>query len=117
MRELVDQVLTTARFPTVELRMERLAVRDVVAEAVEEIAPKHAVVQFKDGCDGLGDGSPEDLFQPYVQRGTDRSGLGLGLAIVKQAVDVHRGSIEVTNTPGSGCVFAIRLPAASVSRP
>jgi signal transduction histidine kinase len=170
MRELVDQVLTAARFPKVQLRVERLAIRDVLAQAIEEIEPKaehkgiritldvdeklsvegdrrllhsvaanlignavkfsapgrrvvvrgrrdndHAVVEFEDGCDGLPEGSPQDLFQPYVQRGKDQSGLGLGLAIVKQAVEAHGGTIEVTNVPTVGCVFRIRLPSAPTS--
>src|SRR5215813_1080924 len=39
-RELVDEVLTAARFPSVELRMEQLRVRDLLAEAVQEVEPK-----------------------------------------------------------------------------
>ena len=167
-RELVDQVLMAARFPNLELRMERLAIRDMIAEALREVEAKiehkqisvtldidegltveadrrllHSVaanlignaikftapggilairssrdgnqlrVEFEDGCGGLPDGSPEDLFQPYVQRGTDRSGLGLGLAIVKQAVEAHLGTIAVTNRPGAGCTFSIGLPVVS----
>ena len=165
-RELVDQVLTAARFPNIELRMARLTIRNVLAEAVQEVEAKteqkrisvtldvdegltveadrrllHSVaanlignaikftahggtvlirgtrdddqvlVEIDDSCGGLPPGSPDDLFQPYVQRGTDRSGLGLGLAIVKQAVEVHGGTIAVANRPGGGCTFAIRLPS------
>jgi signal transduction histidine kinase len=167
-RELVDQVPTAARFPNVRLRMDRLAVRDVLAEAVEEVEPKaehkritvtldvdqglvvegdrrllhsvaanlvgnaikftlaggsvvirgtrdkdQAVIEVADGCGGLPEGSPADLFQPYVQRGADRSGFGLGLAIAKQAVEAHGGTIGVTTAPGVGCTFIVRLPAAT----
>ena len=48
------------------------------------------------------------IFEPYVTGKAE--GTGLGLAIVKQAVDFHRGTIEVTQTPGGGATFTIRLP-------
>jgi signal transduction histidine kinase len=59
-----------------------------------------------------GHGVPADrrhrIFEPYV---TDKlEGTGLGLAIVKQAVDFHHGAIDVTETPGGGATFTIRLP-------
>ena len=63
-------------------------------------------------CGGLPDGASTELFEPFVQRGTDRSGLGLGLAIVRQAVEAHGGTVAVENLPGRGCVFTVRLPAA-----
>jgi signal transduction histidine kinase len=170
-RELVDQVLTAARFPHTPLRMERVSIRDVVGEVVQELAPKaehkdiamrvetdgdvvveadrrllHSVaanlignaikftrpgaaivvraatedggviVDFEDSCGGLPEGETEDLFQPYVQRGKDRSGLGLGLAIVKQAVEAHAGTVELTNRPGNGCRFRLRLPIRQAAR-
>jgi signal transduction histidine kinase len=45
-----------------------------------------------------------------VQRGENRSGFGLGLGIARQAVEVHRGRIDVRDVPGTGCEFSIRLP-------
>ncbi len=37
-------------------------------------------------------------------------GTGLGLAIVKNAVDMHRGRIEVDSRLGAGTTFTVRLP-------
>jgi signal transduction histidine kinase len=48
------------------------------------------------------------IFEPYFTEKTD--GTGLGLAIVKQAIDLHRGTIEVMETPGGGATFVIWLP-------
>jgi signal transduction histidine kinase len=74
-------------------------------------------VQVDDHCGGLPPGDPAKLFEPFVQRSADRSGLGLGLAIVRQAVDAHGGRIDVKDDPGRGCTFTVVLPASPPSPP
>lgn len=54
------------------------------------------------------------IFEPYVTN--KDGGTGLGLALVKQAIEFHRGSIEVVETPGGGATFIARLPIAGRSR-
>lgn len=58
-----------------------------------------------------GPGVPADLrdriFDPYCT--TKEHGTGLGLALVKQTVELHRGTIAVTETPGGGATFVVRL--------
>jgi signal transduction histidine kinase len=39
------------------------------------------------------------------------SGSGLGLAIVRSIVDMHRGSVEVVSSLGTGTTFTVTLPA------
>ena len=94
------------------------------AEASEEGGPIEVVVSGAEGQSGSGAGvkvtiadhgpgvAPEKrarIFEPYV---TDKAGgTGLGLAIVKQAIDFHRGTIEISETPGGGATFTVRLPA------
>lgn len=73
-----------------------------------------ASVEIEDECGGLPEGKAEELFMPFVQRGSDRSGFGLGLAITKDAVEAHRGTVQVSNLPGKGCVFMISLPRGDV---
>ena len=70
------------------------------------------VIEVEDECGGLPPVKAEELFRPYVQRGSDRRGLGLGLAITREAIDAHGGELTVTNLPGKGCIFAVRLQAA-----
>ena len=67
-------------------------------------------IEVEDGCGGLPEGNPEELFEPLVQRGKDRSGFGLGLAIVKQAIEAHGGSTHVRSLSGRGCIFSLELP-------
>ncbi len=69
-------------------------------------------VEVEDECGGLPPGDPEELFEPFVQRGEVRNGFGLGLAIVRQAVSAHGGHVAVRNEPGQGCTFVVTLPAA-----
>jgi signal transduction histidine kinase len=67
-------------------------------------------IEVEDRCGGL-DVPGESLFTPFVQRDKKRRGVGLGLSITRRAIEAHRGAITVTNLPGTGCVFAIWLPA------
>ncbi|MDX1687319.1 MAG: ATP-binding protein [Candidatus Promineifilaceae bacterium] len=48
--------------------------------------------------------------QTAVERGI--AGTGLGLYMVKEAVERHRGSIQVESVEGEGSTFVIELPAA-----
>jgi signal transduction histidine kinase len=67
-------------------------------------------IEVEDGCGGLPEGDAAELFEPFVQRGENRTGFGLGLAIVKQALEAHDGSAYVRNLPGHGCIFTLELP-------
>jgi signal transduction histidine kinase len=69
------------------------------------------VLEVEDECGGLPPGKHTDMFKPYVQHGTNRTGLGLGLAIAREAVEAHDGELSVRDLPGHGCVFIMRLPA------
>jgi len=67
------------------------------------------VIEVEDECGGLPEGKIQELFNPFVQGGSDRTGFGLGLAIAKQAAEAHSGAIRVHNLPGKGCVFTLDL--------
>lgn len=73
---------------------------------------QRVVMEVEDECGGLPEGKIQELFNPFVQVGLDRSGFGLGLAIAKQAVLAHQGELRVHNLPGKGCVFVLDLPLA-----
>ena len=142
LRSLVEEVATdagpTAERNRVELvidapdtlsfngdrRLIRSAVSNIVGNAVKFTHEGRAItlraqrangfttIEVEDGCGGLPEGNPEDLFEPLVQRGNDRTGFGLGLAIVKQAIEAHGGSTRVRSLPGRGCIFSLELPEA-----
>jgi len=74
-------------------------------------------IDVEDHCGGLPPGSAEEMFLPFKQSGTDRSGLGLGLAICQRAVEANDGVVRVRDIPGSGCVFTIDLPRQLLPQP
>jgi signal transduction histidine kinase len=67
-------------------------------------------IEVHDECGGITGGNVNDLFRPFEQRGTDRSGLGLGLAFCRWGADTNNGRLYTRNVPGKGCVFTIDLP-------
>ncbi|MDP3541040.1 MAG: HAMP domain-containing sensor histidine kinase [Elusimicrobiota bacterium] len=75
-----------------------------------------AVLEVEDQCGGLPPGMISELFEPFTQKGTDRSGLGLGLAISRRAVALNSGTLAARDIPGKGCVFTITLPLAVAAR-
>jgi signal transduction histidine kinase len=83
------------------------------AGAISVRARRHdggITIEIEDACGGLPQGNTTELFEPFVQRGDNRTGFGLGLAIVKQALEAHGGRVSVRNVPGKGCVFALDVP-------
>jgi signal transduction histidine kinase len=67
-------------------------------------------IDVEDSCGGLRPGDAESMFLPFVQRGTERSGMGLGLSISRRSVEANQGTLNVRNVAGTGCVFTIDLP-------
>jgi signal transduction histidine kinase len=68
------------------------------------------LIEVEDQCGGLPPGKAEELFEAFLQRGDDHSGLGLGLFISRKAVEANGGLLQVRDLPGRGCVFVIDLP-------
>lgn len=78
-----------------------------------QTADDRVLIEIEDECGGLPPGTPDQLFRPFVQLGTDRSGLGLGLSISQRSVEASDGRILVRDLPGKGCVFTIDVPQAA----
>jgi signal transduction histidine kinase len=116
----VDQDVTLS----VDQRLVRSALTNLVRNAVKfshesgkvEVRARggseRVVIEVQDSCGGLPPGAVQQVFTPFAQLGTDRTGFGLGLAIAKQAADAHQGVIRVQDLPGKGCIFVLELPLA-----
>ncbi len=70
----------------------------------------HIQLAIADHGPGITPDARKQIFEPYFT--TKEAGTGLGLAIVKQTVEVHRGTVTVSDTPGGGATFTIDLPAS-----
>jgi signal transduction histidine kinase len=73
-------------------------------------AEDRVLIEVEDECGGLPAGKAEDLFRPFEQKSSNRTGLGLGLSISRRAVQANDGTLNVRNLSGKGCVFTIDLP-------
>jgi signal transduction histidine kinase len=89
-------------------------------EIESENSVDEVFVTISDHGIGIPAGDLGRLFERY-HRGANVSGIvgtGVGLYLVKMAVDLHRGSVEVSSTEGSGSRFLVRLPRQSaISKP
>jgi signal transduction histidine kinase len=84
--------------PNTEVALDAYAVADKI------------LIEVKDHGGGLPPGKAEEMFLPFTQFGTDKSGLGLGLSIARRSVELNAGVLSVRDIPGLGCVFTISLP-------
>ena len=81
----------------------------MVCVRARESAEGRVHIEVEDRCGGLDEGVAQQMFVPFAQMGTDRSGFGLGLAITRQAVEAHGGNVQVLDVP-QGCTFVVDLP-------
>ena len=115
----------------VEVEVDRVLMRSVVdnlvRNAVKFTRPGQGIAirvrasedragfSVEDRCGGLPENRTEELFLPFIQKGTDRSGYGLGLAIARRAAEAHRGTIQARNLPSVGCIFSVDIPLRQTS--
>jgi signal transduction histidine kinase len=68
------------------------------------------LIEVADECGGMAEGVQQQIFRPFDQRSTDRSGVGLGLSLSRKGIESLGGILSVRSVPGRGCVFTIDLP-------
>jgi signal transduction histidine kinase len=97
----------------------REALRNLVENAVRHTPPGTEVqitvgpggsILVEDNGPGLPAEVSSELGQPFRKGRESSDGAGLGLAIVRQAVELHRGKLEIGRSPRGGARFAITLP-------
>ena len=66
-------------------------------------------VEIRDHGPGVPGEMADRIFDPYYTG--KAGGTGLGLALVKQTIEMHGGTISLSQTPGGGATFQIRLTA------
>ncbi|MBF4472399.1 two-component regulator propeller domain-containing protein [Flavobacterium sp. HJJ] len=71
------------------------------------------IIEVSDNGIGIPLKSQEKIFKRFYQVSsskTDNTGSGIGLSLVRSLVTLHKGTIKVDSTPGSGSVFTVEIP-------
>jgi len=64
-------------------------------------------IEIRDHGPGVPPEIADRIFDPYCTG--KAGGTGLGLALVKQTIEMHGGTISLSETPGGGATFLVRL--------
>lgn len=107
-RTQIEQVLLNLARNAVEAMSDQPRERRVLLVARRY----HDAVEIRvvDTGPGLGELSPEHLFEAFVT--TKAQGLGVGLSISTGIVEAHGGRLRVDSTAGIGATFYFSLPCA-----
>jgi signal transduction histidine kinase len=75
-------------------------------------AGESALLEVADSGVGVPDEHRSVLFERFrtADNGDGRSGTGLGLAIVEEFVQLHGGTVEISEAPEGGALFSVLLP-------
>jgi diguanylate cyclase (GGDEF)-like protein len=77
----------------------------------------HAAISVSDSGPGIPENLREVIFERFQQLNDAQNpyvgGTGLGLTIVKEFVSLHRGRVEVGESPEGGALFTIILPLSA----
>ena len=73
--------------------------------------PDSAVLVFSDDGPGISTANASRIFDPFFTTDRETGGTGLGLSLVKTLVEVHGGTIQLSQHTG-GCEFVVTLPRA-----
>ena len=71
------------------------------------------MISVSDSGPGIPDESKENIFRRFYRcdnSRTDKNHFGLGLSIAKEIIDLHSGTISVTDSRLGGAEFAVLLP-------
>jgi two-component system OmpR family sensor kinase len=76
-----------------------------------------ACVQIADSGPGIAEQDRTRVFERFFRTDASRTrasgGSGLGLSIVSALVTAHAGSVDLSETPGGGATFTVRLPLST----
>lgn len=90
----------------------RLETERVVGDALVPPGP-YVRIEVMDTGTGMPPEVVERIFDPFFTTKPQGRGTGLGLASVYGCARSHRGTVEVTSTPGAGSCFSLLLPRAA----
>jgi PAS domain S-box-containing protein len=108
-RTQIEQVLLNLARNAIEAMSDQQRERRVLL--IARRCDNAVEIRVVDTGPGLGQVSPEHLFEAFVT--TKAQGLGVGLSISTGIVEAHGGRLRVDSTAGIGATFYFSLPAAA----
>lgn len=82
--------------------------------AIGQKAEDELILEVIDHGEGVPKQLRDKIFERFYRadnsRNRETGGTGLGLAIVKEIIALHKGRIEVKETPGGGATFRVKIP-------
>jgi two-component system sensor histidine kinase HydH len=72
------------------------------------------VISVADDGQGIAPELRERIFTPFFS--TRPKGTGLGLAVVRSSAEAHGGDVVLSDTPGGGATFTLRLPGGGEAK-
>lgn len=129
-QKTLELFLPDAPLPVVYADEERIfQILEILLSNAISYAPNNTSIELKatvhthnielaviDHGAGIPKGDREKIFDSFYRRQedhSDKSHFGLGLAVAKELVQLHGGTIGVTDTPGGGATFTVTLPKAN----
>lgn len=110
LRQVVGNLMTNA----LRYTPEGSAIDIAVGTAETVGGARDSVIEIRDHGPGISDADAARVFERFFRADTSRAretgGSGLGLAIVAAIVAQHDGSVRLSETPGGGATFSVRLP-------
>ncbi len=86
------------------------------ADVEATLQPALARILVRDRGPGIPEDQLQKVFEPFYRvessRSRDTGGSGLGLAIALDAIQAHRGTLQLRNRAGGGIEAAVTLPSA-----
>ena len=72
---------------------------------------EQVIIEVEDTGIGIQKDQLNLIFNRYYRGNSDEfKGTGIGLALTKELVELHKGKIEVSSTPGHGTKFTVAVP-------
>ncbi|MBI4430827.1 MAG: HAMP domain-containing protein [Candidatus Omnitrophica bacterium] len=75
-----------------------------------KVGQEVAVIKIEDTGSGIPEDALPHIFDPFFTTRRGRGGTGLGLSVAKNIVEMHHGTIELTNREEGGARATIMLP-------
>lgn len=104
--QVLLNLLVNAQQALEEQSGERRITISVAADATRRVIS----IQVADNGPGIPEGIRSRIFDPFFTTKPQGAGTGIGLAVSRGLIEAHGGTLELTEAPGGGGCFTVRLP-------